>query len=367
MISRRAAIQHGAVAAAGLLASAACGRVRGDPPSPRRRVPKVRVEENRLIRSMAGLRPYRPSGFVLRAAPLDDRLLIHNYGHGGAGITLSWGCALLAAELAAHSSERAVAVVGAGVIGLTTARVLQDHGFTVQIYARDLPPDTTSNVAGGQWGVYTLYDDAQVTPEFMRQFERAARLAHRRFQDLIGAHYGVRWIEHYVLIDALATHTPLNPIADLQIDSLLLDADEQPFQFRYVRRYYSMLIEPATFLNTLLDEFQLHGGRIAVRQFDDVRQLAGLPERTIVNCTGLGSRALFGDTQLTPVRGQLAVLLPQPEIDYVLLHKEHHMFPRPDGIVLGGTHEPGVWSTTPDARTTRDLLAAHAALMARTR
>src|SRR5437764_11381754 len=60
----------------------------------------VAVEENRIIRRVVGLRPFRPGGFVVRAEPLGDKL-VHNYGHGGGGVTLSWGTAELAAELAA--------------------------------------------------------------------------------------------------------------------------------------------------------------------------------------------------------------------------------------------------------------------------
>ena len=53
-------------------------------------LPKVLVDQSRVVRTVAGLRPYRRSGFVVRAEPLGEKRLVHNYGHGGAGITLSW-------------------------------------------------------------------------------------------------------------------------------------------------------------------------------------------------------------------------------------------------------------------------------------
>ena len=56
----------------------------------------VIVDESRVIRTGAGLRPYRRSGFVVREDRIGEKRLIHNYGHGGAGITLSWGTAKLA-------------------------------------------------------------------------------------------------------------------------------------------------------------------------------------------------------------------------------------------------------------------------------
>jgi D-amino-acid oxidase len=364
MISRRALMGRGALAAAGLLAGCAPRRVL-PAVSPPRRLARVRAEEDRLIRSVAGLRPYRPSGFVVRTEKLDDRLIVHNYGHGGGGITLSFGCALLAAELAQESLERSCAVLGCGALGLTTARVLQDRGFSVTIYARELPPDTTSNVAGGQWGPFTVFDATRATPQFRQQFERAVRIAHRRFQALPGPRYGVRWIEHYSL-SATPPTIQQNPLSDvLEIDSEVLDPRESPFDYPYVRRFHSMLIETSTFLDALSEDLYVRGGRIVVRDFRETRQLLDLPERLIVNCTGLGSRDLFGDRELTPLRGQLAVLLPQPEIDYIVLQGASYMFPRTDGILLGGTREPDVWSSQPEPRAISGIIAAHAAIMSR--
>src|SRR4051812_25879165 len=93
------------------------------------RLPRVRVSPARVIRTIVGLRPFRPSGFVVRAEKLDDTLLVHNYGHGGAGITLSWGTAELAVAEGAKSEGRECAVLGCGVVGLSTARLLQERGY----------------------------------------------------------------------------------------------------------------------------------------------------------------------------------------------------------------------------------------------
>src|SRR5262249_25930308 len=114
-------------------------------------LPPVRVSPDREIRTIAGLRPYRPSGFVVRSEPLGHQLVIPNYGHGGGGITLSWGTAKLAVDLVPPDHRGPVAVLGCGAVGLATARLLQETGRPVTLYARDLPPNTTSNVAGGQW------------------------------------------------------------------------------------------------------------------------------------------------------------------------------------------------------------------------
>ena len=136
----------------------------------------MKVDASRVIRTVAGLRPYRRSGFVVRAEPLGDKRLVHNYGHGGGGITLSWGSSKLATELGLQGHSGPVAVIGSGVMGLSTARLVQEAGFPVTIYAAALPPDTTSNIAGGQFHPFGLFRDDAVTPEFRSQFAARARL-----------------------------------------------------------------------------------------------------------------------------------------------------------------------------------------------
>jgi glycine/D-amino acid oxidase-like deaminating enzyme len=81
----------------------------------------------------------------------------------------------------------------------------------------------------------------------------------------------------------------------------------------------------------------------------------------VFNCTGLGAKTLFDDDELTPVKGQLTILLPQPEVEYAVIHGDLYMFPRSDGIVLGGTHEEGVWSLDPNLESKQQVLAGHKA------
>src|SRR5437763_4540109 len=158
----------------------------------------VIADQSRVIRTMAGLRPYRRQGFVVRQEQLGEKRLVHNYGHGGAGITLSWGTSRLAAELGLQGHSGPVAVLGSGVVGLSTARLAQEAGFPVTIYAAALPPDTTSNVAGGQFHPFGLFRDDAVTDEWKAQFTRALDYSWRRFQIMVGADYGIRWLPTYV-------------------------------------------------------------------------------------------------------------------------------------------------------------------------
>ncbi len=96
-----------------------------------------------------------------------------------------------------------------------------------------------------------------------------------------------------------------------------LDRKEHPFLRPDVLRWFTMLIEPPIYLNAVLRDFLLAGGRIVVRDFPDLKAVLELAEPVIMNCTGLGAKALFSDQELIPIKGQYTVLLPQPEIDYI--------------------------------------------------
>ena len=322
---------------------------------------RVKVSQERVIRTVAGLRPFRSSGFRVEPESVDSRLLIHNYGHGGGGITLSWGTSHLAMEIAMQSQHRRCAVLGCGAVGLATARLMQDRGWDVTIYAKDLPPETTSNIAGGQWSPTSVYDDEFVTPEFKVQFEAAMRHSYRYFQNLVGQKYGVRWISNYrIKGEGYEDDGFTRRHIDMYPQHWTLTGDEHPFAVPEVLHYNTMLIEPAVYLPAVMQDFHIAGGVIKVREFIDRADVLTLEEPVIINCTGLGARDLFDDRDLFPIKGQLTFLLPQSEVNYITLGRRGlYMFPRSDGILLGGTFERDQWSLTPDPVETRRIVEGH--------
>ncbi len=329
-----------------------------------RRFAPVNVSEDRVIRTVVGLRPYRRSGFVVRTETIDGKTIVHNYGHGGGGVTLSWGTAHLAVEQALPTNAKRMAVLGAGAVGLATARLLQEHGVEVTIYAKDLPPATTSNIAGAQWFPFSVFARDSATPAFLDQFVEAARFSYRRYQLMVGDYYGIRWLPNFMMEHEPFTDQGLiskrSPIADLLPELHDLARDEHPFPFPYVRRFDTMFIQPSQYLESMLREFRIAGGIVMVAEMHDLREVLALPHPVIVNCTGLGARALFNDQELTPIKGQLTVLLPQPEVEYATEPSGLYMFPRRDGILLGGTHEMGNWDMQPNREAEARIIATHA-------
>src|SRR5215813_272625 len=160
---RREFLQAAGFAATGVTAGCAARKTpvaaAPPPPAPANQTPTAsarpmpnlalpRISWDRVIRTTIGLRPHRDSGFVLRPEKFDEKTVIHNYGFGGAGMSLAWGCGQMAAEMALEHGMpadglRRAAVLGCGSPGLTAARQLQRRGFEVIIYAASIPPDTS--------------------------------------------------------------------------------------------------------------------------------------------------------------------------------------------------------------------------------
>ncbi len=315
----------------------------------------VNVNAGRVIRTAAGLRPYRASGFVVRREQFGNKALVHNYGHGGSGITLCWGSSRLATNLGLPGHSGPVAVIGAGAMGLTTARLVQEAGFPVTIYAKALPPHTTSNIAGGQIETAYLYKDDSVTPAWRQQLMQAMDYSWRRWQIMVGDEYGVRWLPTY----EETTLSGPNPMDPYYPATRVLTRREHPFPLDNIVRYETMYVETGHFLRQTIRDIQIAGGKIEVRDFATPQAIADLPEKLVFNCTGLGSRDLFGDQELHPLRGQLAILLPQPEVRYAFTGGPGYMFPRPDGIILGGTAERDVFDPNPDPGTISRIVERH--------
>ena len=252
-----------------------------------------------------------------------EKFLIHNYGHGGGGMSLSWGSALLALNLAPLMAGRDCAVVGAGVMGLSLGRLLQSRGAKVTIYAKNLPPETTSNVSGAQWWPFSVFDNSRRTEAFSAQYVAAARFSYEYFQQFAGPEWGVSWLPNYYLSDTAPSNGwlggPGGVLHGMQVDFRDFAPGEHAFSQGYARRFYSMFIEPATYLAKLTETFRTAGGAVMIRSFADAAEVLALPQPVIFNCTGLGAGALFGDLEMIPIKGQLTFLLPQPAVKYNLI------------------------------------------------
>src|SRR5262245_24721037 len=120
-------------------------------PVPLPRLLPVLAEVDRIFQVTVCLRPFRAAGPRLDVEKVGDKLVVHNYGHGGSGWSLSWGSSSVAVEKAMAAGQRDVAVIGCGALGLTSAILLQHAGAKVTIYAKERPHETRSARATGTW------------------------------------------------------------------------------------------------------------------------------------------------------------------------------------------------------------------------
>ena len=314
----------------------------------------IRARTDRIFDIAVCLRPFRPAGPRVETERLGDTLVVHNYGHGGSGWSLSWGSSARAVRLAMQASPAEVAVIGCGALGLTSAILAQRAGARVTIHARNQLPETTSARATGEWtpdSRIALVDAA--APGFAAVWEEMARTSFKSHRDYLGLPgTPVEWIDQYAASGgssnssrseeaSTGSTTPApafasyaRSIRDLTPRWSSVPADATPFKASSVARSEIMVFNIADYGHTLMNDFFIAGGQFRRADFRTPAQIAALGKKVVINCTGYGARALWRDETLVPVRGQIARLIPQPEVRYGLVYRHVLTVPRRDGLVV---------------------------------
>lgn len=314
------------------------------------RIMPIRADPDRIFRVTVCLRPFRAAGPRLDVERIGDKTVVHNYGHGGSGWSLSWGSSWVAVEKAMAAGERDAAVIGCGALGLTSAILLQRAGAKVTIYAKERPPEVRSARATGAWTPDSrIALTNAVAPDFPALWEKMCRYSFHTYESYLGmAGNPVEWIDRYSLSDEDPDRPDPNPsprepldfasfhsrVADLTPHSHDLPPGTHPFPTRYARRNSSLTFNIAGYSRQLVNDFLVEGGKLEHTEFHSPSDLSTLAQKVIINCTGYGARALWKDESIVPVRGQIAWLIPQPEVNYGVQYKSVNILSRRDGIVV---------------------------------
>ncbi len=310
----------------------------------------VRAHKDRLFDITVCLRPFRAAGPRLDTEMLGDTLVVHNYGHGGSGWSLSWGSGTIAVGKAMAGSPRSVAVIGCGALGITSAILAQKAGADVTIYCKEQLPQTRSARATGGWTPDSrIALTSAAGPNFGALWEEMARTSWKTYRSYLGLPGNpIIFSDRYTLSDIpfeemRAQSEALNTmgfasysdrIADLGPRPQVLPPGATPFPVSHVRRSETLQFNIHDYAHQLLADFQLAGGRIVAREFHAPGELAQLPQKVVINCTGYGARALWKDESIVPVRGQIGWLIPQAEVNYGLFYRDVSVLSRTDGIVV---------------------------------
>lgn len=223
-----------------------------------------------------------------------------------------------------------VAVVGAGVSGLTSAIRLAEDGHVVRVLARDQSPNTTSDVAAAIWGPYKCEPVEQVTQWAVESFSTFVQIASDPDSGVVMRH-GI-----YGFASGAAPQWT-NDVPDLE----MLDAGSVPDWCGSAARARLPIIEMNRYLPWLhqrLDDLNVQHEERLLTSLDDVDANADV----IVNASGLGARTLVDDHTLYPVRGRVVYVEQVGIEEFVDLETDGWpigIFPRRDDIVLTGTYE----------------------------
>ncbi|MDZ5620811.1 FAD-dependent oxidoreductase [Nocardioides sp. HM23] len=250
-----------------------------------------------------------------------------------------------------------VIVVGAGVIGLTSAVRLAEAGHRVDVLARDLPRETTSAVAAALWYPYLALPQDRVTAWAARSYEAFAALAAQpasgvRMQSGTEVFREVTpdpwWLD---AVPALRRVTAGDGLPDGYVDGWT---------------FVTPVVEMPVYLDWLVARLTELGGTLTRLSLGGLAATGGGGADVVVACAGLGARLFAEDWTVVPVRGQV-VLLRQVGLREWWLdtagERPTYVVPRASDIVVGGTEEHGEWSRTPDPDAARDILDRAATLV----
>jgi D-amino-acid oxidase len=253
-----------------------------------------------------------------------------------------------------------IVVVGAGVVGLTTAISLAEAGLSTRMVAAEPPSRVTSVAAGAIWGPVRCGPDDRCQEWARTGLEVLSALA-----DEPSA--GVHQLHGREVARAVASPPPWTSLLG---DLRLLAAAELPAGFASGWSYTAPAVSMPVYLEYLLARYGRLGGTV---EYATVPSLASVDAPVVVNCTGIGARSLVPDESLVPVRGQVVVAENPGISEFYIDHGTQgstdyvYAFPHGDVVILGGTAEEDAfdWAPRPDvsARIMRDCVAAFPALL----
>jgi len=254
-----------------------------------------------------------------------------------------------------------VLVIGAGVVGLTTAISLAEAGLSVTIRTDALPGQSTSVAAGAVWGLTKVGPPDRTLALGRVGLEVLSKLAAEPGT-------GVR-----MAAGREVSRTPLEPYywTRLITDLRTCEASELPDGFTHGWHYTAPLATMPVYLDYLRGRFERAGGTLEVTAVGSLGELAGAAP-VIVNCSGAAAHDLVPDPAVVPVRGQV-VIAANPGIEEFLIDRDPeppwivYMFPHGDTILLGGTNDEGNWDEDPKTEVAERIVAECSAIEPRLR
>ncbi len=237
-----------------------------------------------------------------------------------------------------------IIVIGGGVIGLSSALASQAAGFAVRLITKEAPLSTTSVAAGAVWSGSELEGRSrQWAAHSLERFQALAGqadsgVAIQRMREVYAEDMPDPWYRDRLPFFQRLSRHELPPGLS---DGYLMDLP---------------MVAPPIYLRNLEEQFRAAGGEIEIRELDALEQLAE-EAALLVNCSGVGARELAGDAGVYPIRGQTLLLeAPDIRLGYMDNSRVDHLFPRVDGLLVGGLKIKGEWNREIDPQVSADIL-----------
>ncbi|ORX92010.1 FAD dependent oxidoreductase [Basidiobolus meristosporus CBS 931.73] len=252
-----------------------------------------------------------------------------------------------------------IVVIGAGVIGVTTAYTLQKAGYQVTIVAEHFPGEFhshyTSPWAGAHWRSVAAQNDIAA-----QQYDA---ISFGIFQQLAkNPETGVMLTQETNFWEKLPHNWQQPWFAKFSPNYRVLSKEEIPEDCEYGVTYTTATISTTEYMKWLLAEFEQLGGKKVVKKLANISDAFDQSVQAVINCTGLLARTLGGveDLSVYPTRGQV-VLVRAPHIRQVYLKHGAsnitYIIPRNNGeVTLGGTTQAGDWNEKPDSTTAAAII-----------
>jgi D-amino-acid oxidase len=247
-------------------------------------------------------------------------------------------------------AKKDILILGAGVSGLSTGTLLLEQGYKVHIWAKDLPPNTTSNIAAAVWYPY---------------------LCNPRDKAIKWSGFTLKYLQNNALDypeSGCITRT-ITEIFDKKVDEPwwrdAVNTYRRPGQNELPKGYIdgyqteAILMDVTIYMDWLLNKYKKAGGTLEQKEIKNIKEALEQYD-TIVNCTGLGSRELFNDQGVFPVRGQV-VSVKSNGFEEVIADDDGPnnlavIIPRINDIILGGTAQINDWGLEINPKDTEDIL-----------
>ena len=329
-------------------------------------VPPTTTKE-KLLGCTVGIRPYRVGGPRLECEKINNKIVFHDYGHGGAGVSIGYGCVKYIVTKFVKEfgvEKKNVAVIGSGYIGLFTAILLAELGYNVTIYAEDFPvnfgvykdrPVLTSQVAGGLWMPYGYDINNRALHDIFSKdtFEFYQRCISSGFYK--GLSY-----------KKMILYGPTPNLVKLYVpEGIMKDYREVEITFGNgsyfpARVATTILMDGDIFLNELVKEAKIKDVKFTSKKFKTLEDLKKLDEEIIFNCTGNGAATLFADKNMKPIKGQLIYFEKPNGFDYFLQALSPNgeritTYPQGNKQAIGLSYEENVTNIEPDPKILETL------------